>query len=72
MISPVVLAKDLKDQGVTIFVMGAGVEIDWNLLNQVASNQNYVIESEDFDALLGRVQNVQSALRIGCLKQKGW
>ncbi len=71
MIPPISIAQDLKDQGISIFVIGAGVEIDWNLLKQVASNERFVLEAENFDLLQSRVGDVQSALRIGCLTAKG-
>ena len=60
------LASELKKQGTTIFVLGGGPEIDWNLLTQVASQERYMVEAKNFNDLFSSFQAVQSALKSEC------
>ena len=69
--SPTVIAGELKKQGATVFVLGAGPEIDWNLLVQIANGEKNVIEARNFNDLFNRFNTIQSALKVGCTGSKG-
>eukprot|EP00795_Rhopilema_esculentum_P016249 gene16249-7628_t len=69
--SPIKIAAELKSQGMRIYVLAGGPEIDWNLLSQVASSQRDVVEARNFNDLFNRFSVVQDALQIGCSTAKG-
>ena len=71
MVSPTDIAGELKKQGATVFVLGAGPEIDWNLLVQIANGEKNVIEARNYNDLFSRFNAIQSALKVGCIGSKG-
>ena len=56
------IANDLKRQGVTIFVVGIGPEVDRAFLNRLAS-PNLVITARDFEELLRSTQQVKDVVQ---------
>ena len=69
--SPIKIAAELKKQGMRVYVLAGGPEIDWNLLSQVASSPKDVVEARNFNDLFNRFSAVQNALQIGCSTAKG-
>ena len=56
----------MKKNGMAIYVLAGGVEVDVNLLNQIASQERYVVEAKNFEELFRQPLALQSALTNGC------
>jgi len=68
--SPINIANELKKQGMKIFVLAGGPEVDINLINQIASDRRYVVEAKNFEELFRQPASLQSAFvtTAGCAK----
>ena len=68
--SPIKIANELKRQGMKIFVLAGGREIDINLINQIASEMRFVVEAKNFEELFRKPASLESAFATtaGCAK----
>jgi len=62
-------AEALKQDGVELFALAVGDEINTLLLQEFVSNSSYYMEVESYTALAAKVKNVQRSLKDRCVSE---
>ena len=59
-------AKDLRDQGIFVFTVAVGTEINELLLRNFAGDDNYYLEVESYSVLTDRIGKLKQSLSNSC------